>query len=107
MLTAYRSLSSSVRLLAYEGRNVEVVGARGRAGTRREVGRRRVARGRDGRAAVRRAYVRHVLIEARGDDRYLHLVVQRLVNNRAEDDVRVVVRRLPYDRTCLVHLVQG
>src|SRR2546423_1882279 len=105
---AFLLLPSSVGLLANEGRDVEVVGARRRAGARRQVGRRRVARRRAAGARVRRrAYVRRLLVEARGDDRYLHLVAQRLVNHRAEDDVGVVVRRLAYDGAGLVDLVQG
>src|ERR1051325_10087853 len=97
---------SSVRLLAYEGRHVQIVRARGPGRAGREVWRRRVARRRDGRAAVRRAHLRHVFVEARRDDSYLHLVMQRLINHRAEDYVRLFVGRLAYDRGSLVHLVE-
>src|SRR4051812_43317822 len=61
---------SSVGLLSYEGRHVQVVGARRRCGARREVCRLRVARRGGGRArgVRRRADVRYLLVEARGDD---------------------------------------
>src|ERR1043166_3110583 len=96
LLSAFCLLLSSVRLLADEGRHVEVVGARGRARASRQVGGLRVARGRGESGGVGgRTSVRRLAVEARGDDGDLHLVAQRLVNDRAGDDGGGVLPRLP------------
>src|SRR2546423_766761 len=104
-------LTSLVCFLAHERGHVKVVCATGADCRAREVvaGSWRVARWRllHVRGSLRRANVSRFFIESCGDNRYLHLVLHRFVNDRAEDYVGILVRSLAYDRRSFVDLVQS